>query len=133
MTRSEPTSSPAWKTVSREDRREVFRLANSGQQHPDPAVAEAAYEWSYRSSWNGLANRLPGWLLPAIGAMLLVVIIVIQMPPFLVVGAVAVIIFGLLGWLSTAAAAKVRAAYAADLDAGRGRLSSDGLEKVQDR
>jgi Flp pilus assembly protein TadB len=123
MTTSEPTNSAAWKTVSREDRREVFRLANSGQQHSDPAVAEAAYEWSHRSSWNGLANRLPGWLLPAIGAVLVVLFIVIHMPPYLVVGAVAVMIFGLLGWLSTTAAAKVRAAYAADLDAGRRRSS----------
>jgi hypothetical protein len=108
-------SRTAWKRIGPASRREVFRLANLGQRHPDPLVCEAAYAWATDKGWDRLANRLPGWLLPAVGAVFGAVFLLLQMP-LLAIGAVVVILFGLLGWASTAAAATVRAVYAAPID-----------------
>lgn len=61
----------AWKRVAASDRRDVMRLAKRGERHADTEVAAAAFAWSHRASWNSWANTRPGWLLPSLGVVLL--------------------------------------------------------------
>jgi len=114
-----------WKRLGAPTRREVFRLANAGERHPDRDVAEAAAIWAHDPRWNRLSNRIPGWVLPSLGVLLGVVCLVLQMP-VLCIGAGLVIVFGLLGWVSTAAARALRRVYERprprDEATGRGSL-----------
>lgn len=98
-----------FKSLSREKRSEVFRLAAKGEAHPDPSVAAAAYRWSNAERWNSLANRLPGWLLPSAGIAVTVLILVTALPPVFITGGVLVFALGCLGWTSSSAARSLRA------------------------
>ncbi|GAA4351835.1 hypothetical protein GCM10023087_19600 [Microbacterium rhizosphaerae] len=99
-----------WKRLGAPARREVFRLANTGERHPDPQVAEAAAIWAHSPRWDRLSNRIPGWVLPSVGALFGVVCLLLQMP-LLCIAAGLVIVFGLLGWVSTAGARALRRVY----------------------
>lgn len=108
-----------WKRLGARARREIFRLANAGERHPDPHVAEAAAIWAHSPRWNRLSNRIPGWVLPSVGVLLGVVFLVLQVP-LLCVGAGLVVILGLLGWVSTAGARALRTVYERPGDSGAG-------------
>lgn len=108
---------PTWRSIGAKHRREVFRLANAGQVHSDPAVAAAAYQWSHHERWNRLPYRLPGWLLPALGVLMFGIYLAMQMPSLLLIGPAFVIFCGIMSWLTVAAAATVRAAYSGAAEA----------------
>lgn len=98
------------KALSAAERVSVVRLANAGERHPDDRVREAATLWAHDPSWNRWWNRVPGWLLPALGVAVIVAIVVASLPLLLVIPGALVVVFGLLGWNSTAAVTTVRAA-----------------------
>lgn len=100
-----------FKSMGRDNRREVMRLASAGERHPDTAIAAAAYRWSHAKRWNSLANRLPGWLLPSVGVIYILLAILTGLPLWLGIGGVVVVAFGLLGWISTSGARALRAVY----------------------
>lgn len=129
------------RALTREQRRSLFRLAQQGRTDPDVEVRAAAYEWSHDPRWNRLTNRLPGWLLPATGAVLAAAFIVASVAlrapsgPTVVLGlgCAAVVAMGLLGWLSTSNARAFRTLYpAAPTSAApadeRPRHGVDGLD-----
>jgi uncharacterized membrane protein YidH (DUF202 family) len=100
-----------FKSLGREKRGEVLRLASRGERHPDPVVAAAAHRWSHAERWNTFANRLPGWLLPSVGIIVIVLIVIARLPAVLIIGGVLVVVLGSLGWMSTSSARAVRAVY----------------------
>jgi hypothetical protein len=100
-----------WRSIGAKHRREVFRLANAGQVHPDAAVAAAAYRWSHDERWDRLPYRLPGWLLPPLGVLIFGIYLAMRMPPLMLILPAFVIFCGIVSWLTVAAAATVRAAY----------------------
>jgi membrane-bound ClpP family serine protease len=104
----------AWKRVTVSDRRDVIRLAKHGERHADAEVAAAAFAWSHRAALNWWANTRPGWLLPSLGLVFLLVSLVAHFPVIMSVASVIVLILGLLGllgWSSTASAAAIRRVY----------------------
>ena len=101
----------AWKRVAGSDRRDVIRLAKHGERHADTEIAAAAFAWSHRAALHGWANTRPGWLLPSLGLVFLLVSLVAHFPVILSVVSVIVLILGFLGWSSTASAAAVRRVY----------------------
>jgi hypothetical protein len=111
MTPPTADSPITFKSLGREKRSEVLRLANRGDRHPDPAIAAAAYGWSHAERWNTLANRLPGWLLPSVGIVFVVLIVITGLPAVFIIGGVLVVVLGCLGWMSTSSARAVRAVY----------------------
>lgn len=106
-----------WRRLGAPTRREVFRLAATGQRHPDTDVAEAAATWAYAPGWNRLANRIPGWILPALGVLIGAVFIVVHLP-LMCIAAGVVVVFGLLGWFSATAARRLRRIYRPPAPAG---------------
>ncbi|MFD1714304.1 hypothetical protein ACFSBZ_07475 [Amnibacterium flavum] len=54
---------PTWRSIGRETRGEVLRLAKAGKIHPDPAIAALAYHWSHRPSEDRFANQISGAIL----------------------------------------------------------------------
>src|SRR5665647_2737664 len=101
----------AWNRVAASDRRDVIRLSRHGEQHADSEVAAAAFAWSHRESLNSWANTRPGWLLPSLGLVLLLVSLVAHFPVIFSVSSVIVLVLGLLGWISVASAAAIRRVY----------------------
>lgn len=68
--------------------------------------------WANAPRWNSLSNTLPGWLLPAVGVMFVVLSLVADLIPVVfVTGGVVVIFFGVMGWLNTSLARSLRAVY----------------------
>jgi hypothetical protein len=119
------------KALGREKRAEVFRLANKGERHPDPVVALAASRWSHAERWNSLPNRAPGWLLPLVGILFIVLALAAPVPllhllsPLFVVGGVVVVVCGVLGWISTSSARTLRAIYPEEPAADDAALGHD--------
>lgn len=103
-----PNSPLTWRQLESADRREVLRLADRGERHPDPIIAEAAYRWANAPGWSRRVNRAPGWLLPAVGAVALVTVVVLKMPVVFAIAAAIAVVCGLLGWFGSRVAAKVR-------------------------
>lgn len=101
----------AWRRVTVSDRRDVIRLAKRGERHADAQVAAAAFAWFHRAALSGWANTRPGWLLPSLGLVFLLVSLVAHLPAMVSVTSVIVLIFGLLGWRTTASAAAIRRVY----------------------
>lgn len=99
------------KLLSRDERRELFSLAQKGQRHPDSRVASAAYIWGHSKSWNMIGNREPGWLLPSVAAILVVASIAVDLPIIFQLALGVVVVLGLLGWNSKSAAARLRQLY----------------------
>lgn len=97
--------------MGRDNRREVMRLAGAGKRHTDPAIAAAAYSWSHAERWNSVANRLPGWLLPGVGMVYILLVVLTGLPLWLAIGGTVVAVVGLLGWISTSGARSLRAVY----------------------
>lgn len=110
----------AWKRVAVSDRCEVMRLAKHGKRHADTEIAAAAFAWSHRAALNGWANTRPGWLLPSLGLVFLLVSLVAHFPVIFSAASVIVLILGLLGWSSTASAAAIRRVYDARPAASEG-------------
>ncbi len=108
-----------WKTMGKERRIEVLQLASRGERHPDPEIAAAAADWSNGERWDRLSNRLPGWLLPGVGALEAAMALVIGLNPVFVVGGAVVVLMGCLGWMATSAARKVRRLPAVRVPSGR--------------
>lgn len=115
-----PTADTAitFKSLGREKRSEILRLANRGERHPDPVVAAAAYRWSHAERWNTLVNRLPGWLLPSVGIVFIILIVITGLPAVFIIGGVLVVVLGCLGWISTSSARAVRAVYSEQTTTG---------------
>lgn len=113
------TPTAAWKAVSPQDRREVFLLAKSGTPHPDAEVADAAYALAHSDVWDRIWNRVPGWLLPVVGLVFLLLSLALGTALgapafFFLVFPVAfgvVILLGLLGWQVRSEAAQLRRVY----------------------
>lgn len=109
---SEPIlPSVTFKSMGRDKRREVLQLAVAGKRHSDPAISAAAYRWSHAKRWNSLANRLPGWLLPGLGVIYILLAVVLGLPWWLGTGGMVVVVIGLLGWINTSGARSLRAVY----------------------
>lgn len=102
----------AFRELSRTQRVELFKLAQRGEQHPDPSVAKAARAWANDPGWNRRSNRLPGWLLPLTGLAYTVLGILLGLPIGLALCGIVVLVIGLLGWVSTGAARQLRKVYA---------------------
>ncbi|HWU32798.1 MAG TPA: hypothetical protein VN108_07990 [Marmoricola sp.] len=100
-----------FKSMGRDNRREVMRLAGAGKRHANPDIAAAAYSWSHAKRWNSLANRLPGWLLPCVGMIYIFFAVLMGLPLWLGIGGMVVVVVGLLGWISTSSARALRAIY----------------------
>jgi hypothetical protein len=111
MTSGRKDAAAAWNRVPPADRREVYRLANAGEPHPDEVVRAAAYAWCHDEHWNRVWNRVPGWLLPAVGLLGVVLVIVTGLPALLAVGFTFVTFCGLMGWAGTASALRLRRVY----------------------
>jgi len=111
------------KSLGREKRTEIFRLANRGERHTDPVVASAAYRWSHAQRWNRLTNRAPGWLLPLVGILFIVLGVIapfrhlLGLAPLFVLGGALVVVCGVLGWMTTSSARTLRAVYPEDVAA----------------
>jgi predicted anti-sigma-YlaC factor YlaD len=103
--------SVTFKSMGRDNRREVMRLAGAGKRHADPAIAAAVYRWSHAKRWNSLANRLPGWLLPCVGVVYILLVVLTGLPLWLAIGGTVVVVVGLLGWINTSGARSLRAVY----------------------
>lgn len=112
---STPAVTPVtFKSMGRDNRREVMRLAKAGEPHANPAMAAAVYRWSHAKRWNSLANRLPGWLLPSVGVVYLLLAILTGLPLWFGIGGIGgivVVVIGLLGWINTSGARSLRAVY----------------------
>ena len=103
--------SVTFKSMGRDNRREVMRLAGAGKRHADPAIAAAVYRWSHAKRWHSLANRLPGWLLPCVGVVYIFLVVLTGLPLWLAIGGTVVVVVGLLGWINTSGARSLRAVY----------------------
>lgn len=101
----------AFKELPRAQRVELFKLAEKGEQHPDTNVVEAARAWANDPGWNRLTNQLPGWLLPLAGIVYTALGILLGLPIELALCGIVVLAIGLFGWISTAAARRVRKIY----------------------
>lgn len=73
-------------------------------------MARAAYAWSDRPSLDRPWNRAPGWVLPLVGAVLVVLGVVVA-DWVLVVGGVVVALLGLLGWRRGSVSLLLRGVY----------------------
>ena len=100
----------SWSQLPGADKREVFRLAHLGERHPSPGISNAVSGWAYRDAMDKWWNRAPGWLLPSLG-VLVVVIGVVGDLTILIVGGALVIVSGLLGWNTTRSTALLRKTY----------------------
>lgn len=114
MTQPAADAPITFKSLSREQRSEVARLADKGERHPDPAVAAAVYSWSHAERWNKLPNRLPGWLLPSVGILFVVLALITALPTVFIIGGLLVVVLGVLGWIGTSSARTVRNVYSRD-------------------
>ena len=97
--------------LGREDRREVVRLLKADREHPDPEVRAVAYGWAHSPRWDGWAYRLPGWFLPWVGLVMLLVGVQLGGQPVLVVLGVAITVWGAIRWNNLACARAIRRVY----------------------
>lgn len=96
--------------LGREDRREVVRLLKSDRQHLDPAVRATALAWAQQPKWEHWSYRLPGWLLPWVALMTLV--LGLELGQLLIVAAGAVLtVWALRRWNNHACARAIRRVY----------------------
>lgn len=117
-----PNPRKALRALPAAQRAELVRLANRGERHPDPVVASTARRWAHGTEWSRWWNRVPGWSLPAAGALVAAAIVLcgsadlMPMPAALVLAGacVVVIALGLLAWSSKATARTFRTVYPAE-------------------
>jgi hypothetical protein len=97
--------------LGREQRREVVQLLKRDREHPDPAVRAVAYAWGHSPRWEGWSYRLPGWLLPWAGLVVLVVGVEVGQLALVALGAV-ITGWGAIRWNNLACARAIRRVYA---------------------
>lgn len=96
--------------LARGDRREVVRLLKADREHPDAEVRKVAQAWANSPRWESWGYRLPGWLIPWVGLMLLWLGVELRQIPVVAL-AVLVTAWGVIRWNNLACARAIRRVY----------------------
>src|SRR5690349_14162012 len=96
--------------LNREERRVVVRLLTDDSEHPDPEVRALGHAWAHHPRWDGWVYRLPGWLNPWVGLVLVLVGVELRQLAIVAAG-VLITAWGLRRWNTHACARAIRRVY----------------------